>query len=109
MWDPGSTVCLITFQKADEMKLKGLPVRLEVGKVGGERELLNSYKYNMTLYDTQGRAIPIEVLGINQISSEIASIDIHSIEKLLPRVPNGGLQRPSSGYIDCLIGYNYAG
>ena len=41
LWDGGSTLSLITFQKAKELGLSGKSVRLAVTKVGGETAELN--------------------------------------------------------------------
>ena len=44
LWDSAAEFCLITFQKAGELGLIGEPKRLSVEKVGGDVELIASFK-----------------------------------------------------------------
>ena len=48
LWDGGATISLITFTKARSMGLVGEPVQLSVVKVGGERNELSSYIYDLS-------------------------------------------------------------
>ena len=108
LWDGGSTLSFITIQKAKEMNLQGTSVRLELIKVGGVKERLNSYRYKIFLRDKDMNLAQIEVIGLNQISSEISSINIRGLVKLFPKIYSDRIERPFSGNIDCLLGYNYA-
>ena len=107
LWDPGSTISLITFQMAQQLELKAQArVRLDLVVVGAEKEIITSYKYKVMLHDAKHRTVSIDVYGIDKISSEIASIEIKSVQALFPNVLLDNLKRPSSGHKDCLIGYN---
>ena len=57
LWDGGSTISLITFQKAKEMNLKGKPVKLNVCKEGGSVENFDSFVYDVPLIDSDNNII----------------------------------------------------
>ena len=45
LWDPGSTLSFITISLAEELKLQGRPVELEIVTVGGITTKINSKRY----------------------------------------------------------------
>ena len=45
LWDGGSTLSFITFELAKRLKLSGQKVKLEIVKVGGETNILDSRRY----------------------------------------------------------------
>ena len=110
LWDGGSTVTLITFTAA---KLQGLQrkqdVRLQIVKIGGKMEELDSYVYEMDLNDRNGQKVTIKALGIDKISNDIVEIDVMGIQRLFWDIDMKTIDRPRNGEIDCLIGLDYAG
>ena len=97
LWDSASDLFFITFRKAHELGLTGQRITLEVTKVGAEKEIISSYKYKLVLH----------VWSKSMISIRFLLIELQSIEKGF-QCPPQTLQRPNSGEIDCLIGFNYA-
>ena len=109
LWDGGSTLCFITFQLAKKLGLHGIPVKLEIITVGGESKKVESQRYTVTMIDKNNISIPIEVLGIKEISTEIEMIKIDDILHNFRSIKAQKLSRPCSGQIDLLIGLQYAG
>lgn len=107
LWDSGASISLITFEKANELGLKGSKVNLSISKVGGMVEDVSSYKYTLPLIDEAKNIIPIVVYGINKISNAMHMANRNSLVQNFT-----GLQRNkveiSDGEIDVLIGFNYA-
>ena len=108
LWDTGSTVSFITFDKAKEMKLIGNPVKLTIVKVGGDVEEVNSFKYTLKLFDDKGSIIEIKAFGIDSISNKISPTNMNVIKDLFPECDINELNRPQGGTVDCLMGIEYA-
>ena len=108
LWDGGSTLSFITFQQAKKLKLVGEKVRLEIVKVGGVVEELESLRYSLALVDNAGSTITVSVLGIERISSDIKAVNVNGVIKKFKNTRIQDLDRPNEGQIDCLIGYEYA-
>ena len=108
LWDGGSTLSIITFETAKILKLKGTKIKLELVKVGGQKEMVDSYRYKVFLRDVDRNLVPVEVVGLSEISSEISSICIEGLIKSFSNIYGSKIKRPSSGNIDLLVGYDYA-
>ena len=118
LWDGGSTLSFITFKKANELNLKGYPIQLQITKIGGTIETVNSKRYTLELEDKNNHKVNINVLGLDKISTEIEGIkyeDVNSVFFHLQGKENGEeilkqlqMNRPV-GNIDCLFGFEYAG
>ena len=108
LWDGGSTLSMITFKKASEMQLKGEKVALTIIKVGGEREDIRSYLYEVPLKDADGHIVHFCAYGIKKISTEIEKIDVGIVKHLFVDINENILERPG-GEVDMLIGFEYAG
>ena len=76
LWDAGSTLCFITFQLAEKLKLHGEHIELELITVGGESKQVNSKRYTVNVIDQNNELVAFEVLGLEQISTDIAKIDM---------------------------------
>ena len=108
LWDPGSTLSFITFDLAAELSLQGQPVQLEIVTVGGVLTKVNSKRYHMSLFDAVGCEVKVEVLGIEQISTEASFVDIEPMRKLFANQNAGKANRPCPGKVDLLFGFDCA-
>ena len=108
LWDSGSTLSFVTFQKAEELKLKGTPTKLHIYKVGGQLQELDSKAYTMTLQDKKGIRIEVKVMGITKISNNINGTIFPCKPRPFAMVDLNSIDRPTEGNIDCLMGFNYA-
>ena len=106
-WDGGSKVSLITFTKAKALGLTGEPIRINIIKVGGDRESINSRLYRVPIIDNSGEREYFMAYGMNKISTKIEATDVTQVAKLL-KVDKEKVKRPN-GEIEMLIGYEYAG
>ena len=109
IWDPGSTLSFITFALAEDLCLHGEPVELEICTVGGVETKIKSQKYNLVLFDRNGGEVQVEVLGIEQISTNIESVNLEGVLSLFKKYGVSEANRPDSGPVDLLIGFSYAG
>ena len=108
MWDDGSTLSLITFEKAKVMGLKGSDVNLDIDTVGGQTKKLRSKRFKLPLIDKKGELVEISALGIDKISTHIPQINVEEALKEFKMPTSSNVSRPK-GEIDCLIGFEYAG
>ena len=107
MWDSGATISMITFKKAHELGLSGSRARINIVKVGGKRESIESKIYDVPLYDLNNKLEIFKAYGIEQISSAIRSTNMNEVADLL-NTDVEKIGRPT-GEIDMLIGFEYAG
>ena len=82
LWDAGRTLSFITFELAGKFKLVGNPVNLEIVTVGGESRMINSNQYVISIRDTYSNIVEMEVLGIEEISTNIENIEISSVKRI---------------------------
>ena len=108
MWDNGSTLCFITFQKANAMRLRGNDVNLHLSTVGAQTENIKSKRYKLQLIDKRENLVEINVYGIEKISSVVPEFDIDEAIKEFEGSSSTPISRPNFGQIDCLIGIEYA-
>ena len=109
LWDAGSTLSFITFQFAERMHLQGNPIKLEIVTVGGDVQQIESYRYTIFVRDQQGQLVEMEVLGIRKISTDIELIDTSKIATKFKKPEAKQVSnRPVSGCIDMLMGFQYA-
>ena len=87
------------------MNLSGQRVNLQIVKVGGAIEELESCRYDLALIDKASTIITVSVLGIDRISTDITPIEVSGVVKLFEGVSVQDFDRPEEGEIDCLIGY----
>ena len=57
LWDGGSTRSFITFELAKRLKLSGQKIKLEIVKVGGEKNILDSGRYELCFTDKHGDTV----------------------------------------------------
>lgn len=76
------------------MNLTGHKVNLQIVKVGGVIEELESCRYDLTLIDKANAVVTISVLGIDRISTDITPIEISGVIKLYEGASGQELDRP---------------
>ena len=108
LWDGGSTLSFVTFKLARKLQLHGKPVKLEIITVGGKIEQIDSFEYTLMLQNQRGNRSPIEVLGMEKISTCINEINFQRISKLF-RTQLKSAKQKESEEIDVLISLQYAG
>ena len=108
LWDAGSTLSFITFKLAKQLRLNGEPLVLNLVTVGGVSSKVNSQKYRIIVTDNLGDGVEMEVLGIEQISTDVEKIDLSEIIPKFVKPQASKVQRPSDGRIDILFGFQYA-
>ena len=86
LWDGGSTLSMITFKKAKEMKLTGKKVKLTIVKIGGVKEHINSYQYEVPLKDQAGETVHFQAYGIQRISTAIEPIEAKSFKEIFENI-----------------------
>eukprot|EP00794_Sanderia_malayensis_P021205 gene21205-23287_t len=74
LWDSGATFSLITFEKAKQLNLSGKKIDISVIKVGGKRETISSYEYDLPLISQNGESVTFKVYGIDKISTDIKHV-----------------------------------
>ena len=110
LWDGGSTLSLITFTSAKRLTLGRIQnVRLQIVKIGGKVEELDSHVYEVEFIDIDGQKVSINALGIDKISSTIVRINMKAAQRMFWDIDISTIDRPCEGEIDCLIGLDYAG
>ena len=77
-------------------------------KVVGKRETINSKVFQIPLYDSENNIEIFKAYGIEKISSSIQCTNVNDFSKIL-KIDNDKIRRPTTGEIDMLIGYEYAG
>ena len=108
LWDPESTRSFITISLAEELKLQGRPVELEIVTVGGITTKINSKRYQLSVSDDCGRDVQVEVLGIEQIYTETDAVDIGKMAALFTHEKTPGAKRPGPEKVDLLFGFDCA-
>ena len=106
LWDGGSTLSFITFDKAKELCLHGQPTNLEITTVN-DTKCLNSMRYKLKMIDKHSNLIEIEAYGIERISTATSVIDPNVLSRIFAIDPSTIL-RPNGAEIDILIGMQYA-
>ena len=107
LWDAGATVSLITFEKAEQLKLKGKKCKLSIAGVGGKVQDVASYAYKLAMRNEEGNSEEFAVYGVKHISSGISQIDLKQVVSLFKNITEAEVRRPQ-GSIDVLMGYDYA-
>ena len=107
-WDGGATLSLITFRKAKALGLHGEPVKLSVTVIGGKKQDMESFRYDLNLIDRDSRIVHFIVYGIDQISTNVSNVDLSKIRSMFKSARPEAFRRPV-GEIDILIGFEYAG
>ena len=103
----GSTISSITFELARRLNLKGKREKLQVIKMGGDVEKLDTYRYNDDLISQDDNLYKL-VLGLAKISSVILKINMNPILQQLQQVQANEVKRQEDGQIEILIGFDQA-
>ena len=107
LFDSGAQISLIRSETAHNLGLKGRDISVNITKVGGEQEKINTkvYKVPVTTIDNQKKH-SVRATGIPCINDEIASIHVARI------IERFGLSNEKvwrgKGPVDLLIGIDHA-
>ena len=83
-------------------------VRLQIVKMGGTIEEIDSFNYEIDLVDISGNDIRLSVMGVERISSNIRAINMNEIKDMFRSANLNYLRRPEYGEVELLVGYEYA-
>ncbi|KAK3089754.1 hypothetical protein FSP39_006215 [Pinctada imbricata] len=103
LWDPGSNISLITHSIAHKLNLPGQSVTLSVTKVGNTAEHLHTKEYVVPLCDQTGKIWQIRAYGIDEITANIAKVEISEVTQFFPKIKNSDIYRPY-GKVHLLVG-----
>lgn len=105
LWDSGSDITIITHTLASKYGLQSKDVDLSMTKVGNVTEKFPSKEYILPLTDKDGNELLIRAVGMNEISSDLAEVDVSEVVSLFKEhnISHCDIERPS-GSIDLLIG-----
>ena len=109
LWDSGSTLSFITFAMAKTLNLKGSKIHLNITKIGGVTEEIISNKYRLMLVNEQGKILPVTVLGLERISTQIQIVRLDEMVAQFKHLNLDDVRRPTRGEVDCLMGMDVAG
>ena len=109
LWDGGSTLNFITNSLAEQLNLKGDPIKLDIITVGGKSKCIDSKVFVLHLINKKNIPTKIEVLAIEKISSEIDEINVDKVLEKFKSDKAKHVMRPASGTVDILIGFQCAG
>ncbi|VDH89663.1 Hypothetical predicted protein [Mytilus galloprovincialis] len=103
LWDPGANMSLITHKTAKRLGLSGQDITLSVTKVGNVTEHVQSKEYVIPLTDLGGKIWTIKAYGMEEVTAEVARVDMSRVEQLFKGINKNDIQRPT-GQVDILIG-----
>ena len=106
LWNDGATISLITFKKAREMGLVGDPIKMAAIKVGGEKQELSSYIYDLLIMDKDGKIVHFQVYGTDQVSTGVCKKNLARVKDQFKNLSPYAIKRPT-GETDVLIGFEY--
>ncbi|VDI23272.1 Hypothetical predicted protein [Mytilus galloprovincialis] len=94
---------LITHKTAKRLGLSGQDITLSVTKVGNVTEHVQSKEYVIPLTDLGGKIWTIKAYGMEEVTAEVARVDMSRVEQLFKGINKNDIQRPT-GQVDILIG-----
>ncbi|VDH99299.1 Hypothetical predicted protein [Mytilus galloprovincialis] len=103
LWDPGAKHVTITHKTAKRLGLSGQDITLSVTKVGNVTEHVQSKEYVIPLTDLGGKIWTIKAYGMEEVTAEVARVDMSRVEQLFKGINKNDIQRPT-GQVDILIG-----
>ena len=105
LYDSGASLSVISHHLAQYLGLKGDDIELSIVKVGNTIENIKSKIYYLTLFDLYGTEWYLNVIGLDQITTDHSYVNIREIAKHL-EVNESDISRPK-GRVDLLIGVDY--
>ena len=107
LFDSGAQISLIRKETADSLGLIGKEITVNIVKVGGEEEEIQTkiYKVRVTGIDDKKKYV-IKAIGTPCISEEVKSVRSSPLAELF-NLPKGELRR-GRGDVDLLIGIDHA-
>lgn len=107
LFDSASHISLIKDSVAKELKLKGKPITLNIIKVGGSEEVLDTYLYNINIKSMINESVHnLTVVGMPRITETFSNADVNYIASCFKLKPQELLF--GHGEIDILVGIDHA-
>ena len=106
LFDSGAQITLIRRETADSLHLRGQDITVNIVKVGGEEEEIQTkvYKVSVTGIDDTKKYI-VRAIGIPCISDEIKGVRSSALAKQF-NLPRDKIRR-GSGHVDLLVGIDH--
>ena len=106
--DSGAQISLIREEFASELQLSGVPTRITVTKIGGQKEVLQTHKYRVPIREVKsgGKPVVIHAVGIPCISENVSAVNTNDLCRTF-NIRQENLHR-GSGSVDLLIGVDHA-
>ena len=82
LWDGGSTLSFITHNQASNLNLKGVPINIQIVKIGGTVTNIQSKQYHLPLIDKYNNTMIVNVIGIEKISHSIRAVDMKQVAQI---------------------------
>ncbi|XP_064623033.1 uncharacterized protein LOC135485150 [Lineus longissimus] len=106
LFDSGSQLSLIRSDYARTLGLSGENIVINISKVGGQEELLETQVHKLQVQSLDGKSqYIIRVIAIDKISADIASVDPKCLNMC---ENNSALLNRGAGPVDILIGFDHA-
>ena len=105
LYDSGASLSVISHQLAQYLGLRGDDIELSIVKVGNVIENIKSKVYHLTLFDLYGTEWNLNVIGLDQITTDYSHVNIKEIANIF-ELTESDIERPK-GTVDLLIGVDY--
>lgn len=104
--DSGSQLSLIKASVAEEMNLKGTDICIDITKVGGEQDQMQTKQYKVKVKSLSNNAVhAVTAIEIPCISDDIAEVRLKGLCNMF-NLKDGDIRR-EGGSIDLLLGIDY--
>ena len=106
--DTGAQISLIKQSFAEELKLKGKKTSITITKVGGDKEVFQTYIYKVNVRALGGNAQlhTVSAVGLPCINDNVAEVKLDEIARQF-KLKKGELHR-GGGSVDLLVGIDHA-
>ena len=107
-WDPDTTISLIQYKFAKQLKLKGQKCNILVQHAGHDTELWRTHSYLLIMVDREGNEHQVTLYGVQEITQKIDYVSVSSLASLFPDLKNPDNILWPSGDVHLLIGLDHA-
>ena len=108
-WDSGSTRCLVTHKFAMACSMRGQNIVYRLDVVGSKGDSKQGCYYMFELIQSDGTSRSVWAYGIDNIMEPADPVNIASVRKLFPHLPQEIFAPAVKKEVDILIGNNFLG